>query len=106
MSYKIIDAFAVHGDGGNEYNIGPIIGYCATQADAQVMSQGKGWWGGAGAINKAKLLVVGDEMFALERPDAVEFMSADGLRKASAEAARQRARAKLNAEDLAALGLK
>ena len=104
MNVQIIDIFAVHGDGG-EHGRGPIEGYCRTRSEADTMSKGRGWFGGAGAVTGVKALIVGDQMYALAQAAPILFMDAVAQQKADAEAARAAALAKLTPAERALLGL-
>ena len=105
MTVQIIQAYAVHGDGG-ERSDGPIEGYCATRADAEIMCQGRGWYGGNGAITTASVLEVEGVLYALASPIPITFMSAKATQEAVDKAARERALAKLTLTDRRVLGIK
>jgi hypothetical protein len=47
-SIKFISMYVVHGDGGNEYSRGPVIGIFETKEEADLYSKGKGWYGSDG----------------------------------------------------------
>lgn len=72
MDYEIIDAYAVHGDGG-ERGTGPIVVVCSTEANAKTVCKGRGWYGSDGIINKRKVLRVGEAYFLLEREFSIDM---------------------------------
>lgn len=113
MDVKIIHAWAVHGDSGSVQNTGngPIIGYCETELDADLHSQGKGSWGGKGAVSKVKMLVlqngVDSKMYALAQPFPVKFHTLEVhlVQKRDDALLRAETLARLTAEQRRVLGL-
>lgn len=101
MKKEIIEAFAVHGDGG-ERGIGPVEGYCKTREDAEFMAVGRGWYGGMGKVTSRWALLIDDEMYILASSGPSSFMDVDTERQ-KRQAEQERRDAELRAETLSHL---
>jgi hypothetical protein len=101
MKKEIIEAFAVHGDGG-ERSIGPVEGYCKTREDAEFMAMGRGWYGGRGHVSQQWALLIDEEMYILSRPGPSQFMDVATERQ-KRRTKQERTDAELRAETLSHL---
>lgn len=99
---NVVKVYISHGDGG-ERGIGPVIGVSFTQAEAEQVSKGQGWWNGNGAVWEGHAIQDGEDLYLLERP--LPFKNGVDSRK-TAQIAKEKALAKLTPEDMIALGLK
>lgn len=65
---EAITVWVVHGDGGNEYNAGPVIAYCLSESQAAEAAKGRGWYGSDGfVVNRAALRIDGKVWLLAER---------------------------------------
>ena len=103
MSYKIIQLWEAHGDGG-ERGIGPVIGYARTKGEAETIARGQGWYGGDGSVRQCWAIQLDTgEVFALAGTEPLDL---DGSVAKAREAARKQALAKLSPAEQVLLGIK
>jgi hypothetical protein len=102
--FKVVKAWAVYF--GNERGKGKFVGLFSTQDGADIASQGKNWYGGAGTVESIHLLQVeleGNSLFFwLQSAEPVEL---DVNLQAEKDNLRNQALAKLSSAEKAALGL-
>jgi hypothetical protein len=75
QAFEIIDAWAVHGDGG-ENRVGPVIGYANSKENADAYAAGKAWYGGDGYVKKVSAMVINGETYILASSRPVTFVGA------------------------------
>lgn len=63
---KIIDVWTAHETVDDRGSIGGIVGVAKTQNHAEKLAEGKGWYGGKGAVaKKSALLIDGEHVLIL-----------------------------------------
>jgi hypothetical protein len=101
---RIVEIYAVHGDGG-ERSLGPIIGYCESQSDADRHKKGTGWYGGDGHVSKACAIEVNGSLYVLAAVKPIVFMDKIEEQKRLDQELRAKTIASLSEEQLRVLGL-
>jgi len=62
----------VHGDGGDERNIGPVIGYCSTEQRARELARKRGWYGSDGYVMTVNAVCIEGKTYVLAQPGPIE----------------------------------
>lgn len=70
-----IEIWQVHGDGGNEYNTGPVIAYCSTKEQADQVAKGRGWYGGKGHVQSRAALRIDGKVWLLAERYPIDMMT-------------------------------
>lgn len=97
-----IDVWQVHGDGGNEREVGPVIAYCSTMAQAEQAAKGCGWYGGDGAVQNRAALRIEGQVWLLAERDPIDLDSVQAKRDAEL---REKTLASLSHEQRRVLGI-
>ncbi len=104
MKYEIIPIWKAHGDGG-ERSRGPVVGYALTEAEANRLADGRGWWGGNGGTSEGHAIKIGKELFALESNEPIQLKKVAEDLRAKDEELRKKTLASLTKEQKRVLGL-
>lgn len=101
--YQIITVYCAHGDGGNEYRTGPIIGVFTDRLSADKAQKGQGWYGGNGGISEQKAIRLNDGKAYLIKEGPIDL---DLHQKNLDDDIKKKALSKLSDEDKRVLGIK
>ena len=101
--YQIMTVYCAHGDGGDEYRRGPVIGVFTDENRADRHADGKGWYGGNGGVSERKAIHLSDGTVYLIEGSPIDLNLT--ARQHDAEV-RLKALNKLTAEEKRILGIK
>jgi hypothetical protein len=84
----------------DEYErLGKIVSVCRNQADAELESIGKGWYGGAGRIHEKNAIIYDDWVYIIET-NPMQFKDVEDIREKQKEKNLKKALSKLTEEEL------
>lgn len=105
MQIKFIFIYAVYTT-ENEYGqLGSCIGFFTKASDANLVAEGKGWYGGKGVVQTRRAIQVDDKYYLLDKYFHTQIIIDTDLEKFK-EKKKEEALAKLTEEEKILLGLK
>lgn len=85
----------------DEYGrLGKLVSVCRNQADAELESIGKGWYGGAGRIMAKSAIIHEDYVYVMESTTPMQFKDVEEIREKQKAENLKKALSKLTEEEL------